>query len=349
MKIERARLKRMCTLVNAAATASVFLTLAACGDGSKKSETVTQISEPFELNAIWNSGPLPRETVAFAMSEGAIGVMAIAYKGAGLQILDLEGAPLGQEADLKVASLARGQAVFFGETGLVLFPGLGSDGAAQLYATGEGLIAPIALDIDLGNAGAIEGICSGSAGGAPGSVMQIAYWTSSTPYSLIWGDVIADAEGNLSFEPNDSVTARNDISACTFDAGGPVIAVGPRVLPVRDVALTSEQLEGRFSASAPIRELDHLTRDDGKNYYVGRISTGFVFLVDTETGAGNILLVRPGLSVEVPDAPSGLAALGSPRGGGYPYGVIALTGLTEAGDNRIVFVDTGPLFVASVD
>ncbi|MEL6955962.1 MAG: hypothetical protein AAFO88_04915, partial [Pseudomonadota bacterium] len=52
--------------------------------------------------------------------------------------------------------------------------------------------------------------------------------------------------------------------------------------------------------------------------------------------------IRDGISVRAPDPVRAIAALGRPRGGGYPGGLIVMAGRVGDAD-QAVFIDAGPL------
>ena len=348
MNIERARLKRMNPLVNAGSSLVLLMAISACG-GQDENETKPGVISnlPQELPVVWGSEPLPKPVVDMQLSEGAKAVLAVAYEGAGVQMFDFEGAPIGDEADLKIARFARGQTAFFDNVPLVLFPALREDGSMSVIATGDGLVAPIALDLNVGNAYPIRGLCAGSAGGAEGSLMRIGYWTLVSPRTLAVGEVTASDDGTLSFQDTVLVSSPEDISACSFDAGGAVLASGPLVRTASELASEDMDFSGRFRLSAALLDLSVLRAENGASFFVGLQATGQVVVQDIN-GSGQALLLRPGLTVSAPEAPVAMSAIGEPRGGGYPFGVIALAGETDDGASRIVFVDTQALIESAV-
>lgn len=342
MNPERARLKRQSRLVNATCVAGVIFALAGCGQ-PEPAPAPPQRPGAISLPAVWNSGPLPRTPASIALSEGARGVVAMAYKGHGVQVYDYEGAPLGAEADLKLEQVGRGQTAFFGEARLVLFPTLDEAGTVGLIASADGLVAPIAIDLEVGNTTPVKGICGGSAGPEPGSLMRIGYWAAAAPETLSWGDVLADADGNLSWKPAGSLSTGARVTACSFDASGPVIASGPLVLRAADFALGPEQLADRVRMNAPVLALDVVLREDGQERWMARLETGQIVSLRTGGGA-DAVSITPGLSVEAPSQAATMAAIALPRSGGYPFGVMALTGTDGSGQPRLTLVDLGTLW-----
>jgi hypothetical protein len=53
------------------------------------------------------------------------------------------------------------------------------------------------------------------------------------------------------------------------------------------------------------------------------------------------------MSVGVPARPETFAAITAPRGGGYPFGVLAISGALEDGDERITLIDLQALVQAA--
>ncbi len=343
MKPERGGLMAPSPLVNAGTVLALTFALAACGGSEpvEKSDGGAPIRQ--DLTATWNSAPLEKVVADIALSEGPRTVIALAYEGAGVQIFSIDGAPIGREADLKLKSIARGQTQFFDESILAVFPALDQAGGIKILASAEELIAPIALDLDVGASSAISGICGGSPGGADGSVLRLGYWNATTPTALTYGEVTTDDSGELNWVSAGVLTAPDDITACSFDTAGPVVAAGPLILTADEVELERSEFDGRFRLPAPATALDVLSREGAETVYVARIDTGNIVTV-REAGNGATMLLRSGLSVEAPEEPEQMAAIAAPRDGGYPYGVIAITGELTDGSNRFVFIDTQTLF-----
>lgn len=343
MKPERARLKRKPQLVNAGTVLAMTFALAACGSSEPAEDTASGAPIRQDLTATWNSQPLDKPVADIALSEGPRTVIALAYEGAGVQMFSIDGAPIGREADLKLQSIARGQTQFFEDSILAVFPALDQAGAVKMLVSAEELIAPIALDIDVGASASIAGICGGAPGGAEGSVLRLGYWNAVTPSTLTYGEVVTDDAGDLSWQSAGVLNAPDEITACSFDADGPVLATGPLILSADEIDLDRSAFDGRFRLPARATELDVLAREGGEAVYVARIVTGNIVTV-REAGNGATMLLRSGLSVEAPEEPAQMAAIAAPRDGGYPYGVIAITGELEDGSNRFVFIDTQSLF-----
>lgn len=343
MKPERGRLKGRSGFVNAGTGLMLTFCVAACG--GENSDTPTTDTQPIrqDLVATWNSAPLIKPVADMALSEGNRTVIALAYEGSGVQIFNIDGAPIGREADLKLKSIARGQTQLFDGSLLAVFPVIDQDGIVQILVSAEELIAPIALDIDLDADFAVSGICSASAGGAEGSILRLGYWTALTPASLTYGEVVNDSDGELAWVPVGVATAPEDITACSFDSRGPVVAAGPLLLREDELREDRDAFEDKFRLPARATKLEVLSREGSEDVYLARISTGSLVAVRA-AGNGASLLIRDGISVEAPEEPISMAAIAEPRDGGYPYGVIALTGEIDDGSDRFVFIDTQPLF-----
>jgi|GEM_PF-4171367 len=343
MKPERARLKRKPQLVNAGTVLALTFALAACGPSEEPGTGDSGTPVRQDLTATWNSAPLEKVVADIALSEGPRTVIALAYEGSGVQIFSIDGAPIGREADLKLKSIARGQTQFFEDSILAVFPALDQAGEVRILVSAEELIAPVALDLDVGASSAVSGICGGPPGGAEKSVLRLGFWNATTPTALTYGEVTTDESGELSWESAGVLNAPDDITACSFDADGPVVATGPLILTADEVDLDRSEFDGRFRLPARATALDVLAREGVETVYVARIATGNIVTV-REAGNGATMLLRSGLSVEAPEEPAQMAAIAAPRDGGYPYGVIAITGELQDGTNRFVFIDTQTLF-----
>lgn len=336
MNLEGARLKRTRGLVNAASASVAIFALSACSDAAKAPVLATPGVE--ELRAVWNSLPLERAPISIALSEGAGAVMALAYDDSGVQLFDFDGAPIGAPTDLKLRQLARGQTVFLDNARLVLFPALSQDREVLLLANGEGLISPVALPLPLGEGIMPLGICSAAPAGEPGAVMRLAYWTAAVPESLTTGNVILTEAQELVWKADTSINAGDRVTACSFDARGPVFSAGPLVLRESDLALKPGVLENRMRLNAPVEQLDIIQPEGGDPVALARLTTGQIYSVRGD-GIISEIRVRPGISVDVPAQPTTLAAITAPRGGGYPFGVLAISGDVGTDENRITLID----------
>ncbi|MEM9739309.1 MAG: hypothetical protein AAF829_05525 [Pseudomonadota bacterium] len=322
MQFKRSGLVPGRSFVNASLGA-FMLFLAGCGNGA--GETPPQPNAPaglaanpgksegFSLPAVWSSRTLDRSVRDLALAGGAASAIAVAYEGGGLQFFNLDGEFTTEIAELNVAEVSAGTYLEFGDAGLVLFPGIDQDRQLTAYIHSVSLDAPVEVALPIETTGPIEAVCSRTLGSTDVGDLELAFWTPD--------DTIA-RQGTLG----------TDGDAFTFNAvQGTTIPEG-----ATGCALTRQGLVFNVSGT----HVAALDRKDALRL-VFLIPTGRLTLADHGSDAIP-LSIRDGISVKMPSQIAAMDALGDPRAGGYPGGVIVVGGLTSSG-HQLVFVDTAQL------
>lgn len=325
MQFKRPRLVVDRTLVNAGLAASLIF-LAACGNGGERevpeadpSGSESAAETALMLPAVWSTSALDGPVADIALAGGGASLLAVAYEGNGLELFDLEAERVAEIARFAVAELGQGTFIDLDGAELTLFPGIDTEGAFKAYLFGANLMAPAEIDLPIEANGTVAGLCATP--GIPGSpvIMQLAYWTAGQADLLVRGDLSVE-EGEFAWTERNRVRAEDAISTC-MDTGQ---TLEPLTGPLADAV--------RFQRAETEREL-FLSPDGALSVSVG------------ESGGAEEarpIGLRDGLSVRTPPKPVAMDALASPRGGGYPFGLIVVAGETGNG-HQVVFVDAGPL------
>ncbi|MEL6386484.1 MAG: hypothetical protein AAFR00_03960 [Pseudomonadota bacterium] len=313
-------------LVNAGLAASVFF-LASCGSDAPAPTDAPQPAPQTDnaatdngivLPAVWSTNDLGSPIRDIALSGGDRSILAVAYEGRGFQLFNLEGEKLGDRIGFGVEHLASGISTSIDEAAVTLFPGVNRDGALTAYIYGDNLLAPVEIALPIDTDGEVAGLCSGSVGADSTSVLNIGFWTQGAETTLVTGTISTEG-GAFKWTPNDTTMVSSPLAACRLPEGdasaepvfGDQAGVASMVRPAGRFVLTLTD-DGRLLAARP-RE------------------------------APEAVTLREGLSVRVPIPPVAIDALGTPRDGGYPFGMVALAGSTAPGVHQVVFVDTEPL------
>ncbi|MEM6947924.1 MAG: hypothetical protein AAF486_07520 [Pseudomonadota bacterium] len=298
-----------------------MLFLAACGAGEDagrpedREPAAGPAPEETELSlpAVWSTRPLAGAIQDLSLVGGPAPPIAAAYAPRGLQIFNLEGEVASETADLGVAQLARGAPIVFGDTPLLLFPGIDSEGVLTGYLFGPGLSAPEAVALPIEAAEPIVALCSQALAGQQSMGLDLVYWASgASAASRGTLEVGGDA---LSYTTAEPAPLPQGATGCVLDG--------------EDLIFT------RAGAQAVL-----LDRKDAAQFVV--LQEGRTFTLGRPGKRALEIEIRPGLSVDVPSPIKAIDGLGQPRDGGYPGGVIVVAGPTPRGE-RIVFIDTSAL------
>lgn len=318
MMFKRPRLRPTCRLVNAGFAAAVIF-LAACSREAPEEPNTTDTNiaeiaaspspEGLEIPAVWSTSPLPAPIVDIALSGGASPLVAVVMDTGELQLFDMQGDRRTTPVDLGVKAIGDGHPVELDGANLTLFPGIGEDGALNVYVYNTVLGEPIALPL-LPEAGA-AGLCVGPVAPEHGLIFA-GYWTAENQARLEFGS-ITNNKGDLEWDP----AGRADnpdiaISSCDFFSLAPILSASP----VIDMA--------RLTQDDQIRTIENL-QGEGLRAFAEPIT------------------IRDGISVRAPNPITAMAALSDVQFGGYPNGVIVIGGPVN-GEHQIVFVEPGPLF-----
>ena len=313
MEFKRWRLSATSTVVNAGLGLALLFATAACSKQEKAPEPPPEapaVTADVELPAVWSTRTLDGPVSAIALSGGSSGMLAVAYQKGGLQFFDMEAERVGEPTHFQVRALAEGRATTIGGSYLTVFPGVTDDGTMKAYVYGEGLVAPAQVDLAVDGEKAIAGVCSGPAGTQ--GIMRLAFWTDTNDRVLQAG-IVKENNGELVWDRGESTFTDFPIHSCAYTSD--TLVASPRATAAAPL------VRGKLSA------LLSLEPDSGLQ-------------ISTDLGmTTNAVHIRNGLSVNAPDKPVAMAAMGTMLSGGYPGGVIALAGEVKPGDNQVVFID----------
>ncbi|MEO1101607.1 MAG: hypothetical protein AAFW65_07150 [Pseudomonadota bacterium] len=316
MKFKRWRVSAPIRDVNVGCALCLSFLIAACGGGSDEGQNSTpaapeQAAPANELPAVWSTRSLEGPVVDMAASHGASPVLAIAYERDGLQFFNFNAERIAAPAPYDVKALADGHPATVAGADMMIFPGLGADNTLKAYLFGDGLLAPVevALPVEANN---VAGLCSGATGFGDEDLFQVAYWTREASSELKTGRVSVVDE-DFVWTDTGSTPSQAPIGACRFEA------------------------EGVSTTSDAVVDAAMLRRGD----YEARVTIGIEGeLFVTEPGDEPVRYsVRDGLSVRAPEEPTAIVAVGQPLGGGYPGGVIIVSGEVAPDDYQAVFID----------
>lgn len=320
MQFKRPRLVPARRLVNAGLAAG-FLALAACG-GEAPDETTeagpesrTPAGENLILPAVWSTSALDGPVADIALSSGDAPLLAVAYENRGLELFNLEAERIAEIARFDIDALGAGTLAQLGDAQIAVFPGIDGEGRLNGYVFGPNMVAPAELALPVETDARLVGLCAHPAGPESGIVLEIGFWQFGADRTLVTGELTIE-EGEFAWRETGRVSAEAPITACLAGAEG--------LHPVTGAILAAAHLE----RGGETRRLYLSDR--------GALMTG-----STPSDARAVGL-REGLSVRTPVEPVALDALGAPRDGGYPEGLIVIAGDT-GGRHQVVFVDAGPL------
>ena len=322
MQSKRGRLSAARPIVNAGLAALVLLSGAACSKQEEKPDTEIEETSGFnltgtvELPVVWSTRALKGAVADIALAGGNAPLMAVAFEGSGLQLFSLKAERFAEPGPYTITHLADGQHAVIDGAALTLFPGIDRNGALKAYIYGDGLVAPVAIDLPIEPYGQPQGLCSAPAISESDGLFRLAYWTELSPNSLHSGRIV-EVNGELTWLPDEAVEADSPIKACVLTADGAQTSGGAAIA---STALDRPDFHALISL------------DD----------SGGLSLFNDQIGGHPIKLVD-GISVTAPAEPVALAALGEPRDGGYPGGLIVIAGETAPDEHKIVFVDPGVL------
>ncbi|MEE9381079.1 MAG: hypothetical protein V3V03_06725 [Hyphomonadaceae bacterium] len=329
MQSKRRRLRLSNSLVNAGLATLLLFGIGACS--KQEAEVETEITEAssvtltgtVELPAVWSTEALKGPVADVALAGGYAPLMAVAFEGAGLQLFTLKAERLAEPGPYSVKHLADGQHATIDGLDVTLFPGIDRDGVLKAYVYGEGLVAPIAIDLPIEPSSRAAGLCSAPAIDDSDGLFLLAYWTELSP-TILYSGRIVEVNTELVWLPAEPVEAGTDaIKACMLIDGGAKTTGGAAITTT---ALTRPDFEALITL-------------DG---------TGGLSMMHETLGNHPIKLLD-GITVTAPETPVAIAALGVPRDGGYPGGLIVVAGETAPDEHKIVFVDTGVLTLLGSD
>ena len=326
MQSKRGRLRLPGALVNAGLMSLVFFSAAACTKEDKNPATEAEtrivgtpsfaLSGTVELPVAWSTKALKGPISDIALAGGNAPLMAVAYEGSGLQLFTLKAEAFAEPGPYSVTRLADGQHAVIDGAALTLFPGINRDGELKAYVYGDGLVAPVSIDLPVNPSSRPAGLCTAPAISESDGLFRLAYWTELSPDILHSGRIV-EVNGDITWLPDEAVDAGSPIKSCVL---------------TRDGAQTSG---GSAIASTTLAR-------PGFQALISLDETGGLSLLHEDLGHHPVRLID-GISVSAPQTPIAISALGEPRDGGYPGGVIIVAGETAPDEHKVVFVDTGVL------
>ena len=323
---KRPRLSTPFALVNAPCALAVLFFCAACSgpetlgsDQTNPAVSAAPAPQPLSFPAVWNTAALegPLTSVGLAGAWGSR--IAVTYASGDLQFFDFDGERLTDPIPLDVGSIGNGAFVDLSGTGVTVFPGVQTKGDLRLYIHAGDLDSPVVFDVDFSPDAPVLGLCSAAIAAPDFGLMHIAYWTEANPRRLQTGRLIESGD-TLAFVPEEIITSDHAVTTCLINADGADIF------------------------SVPVRAASALERH-GERFVLTLDSSGNLEEVDAE-GDRRPIMVRDGLSVDMPALPVDMAGTGDARTGGYPGGLVVMIGEIRQGEFRAILIDPSALTLA---
>ncbi len=325
---ERASLKRQNTLVNRRAALATLFLLAACGG---QEENVGEVrSSSVTAPIVWQTPVFGNDIAGFSLSDAAPMQILIANEESGIQLIDVDGATIGRPGPYTASDISEAVLGSFGETQLRLFPGIDrNSGRLSLFAHGDGLVAPIDIDVENAPSDYLEGLCSGRPASDDG-LMQIGFWTQLDKATLVIGE-LTNVAGALTFEETERLEFDKYLTSCAID-GDTIVAGGGFGLAFGAVSDDNPSLD------VPGVPVELTVREFGDTALAAlTMSGGQVYLAYPD---GKIAAVqfRAGLSSASPQAVGDIAMTTLGSVGSFPNGFLAVESQTSQG-SQLVYAD----------
>ncbi len=322
---KRPRLRATSPLVNASSALVLLFLVSACGgpsdapvdSGESEAETpaaaLPSRPEGLSLPAVWSTSPLDSPITSVGVAGGLGSTIAVTYETGELQLFDFDAERLTDKAALDVRAVGNGRYLLLSGTPVTLFPGINRSGGMTAYIHGGSLTEPLPLDLKTEEIGIAAGLCSGDPEVEADGVLRLAFWTQEEP-NLLYSGRVVEVGDNLAYLLDEPVEADRAITACIMEGTGATVF------------------------SAPTQNVTVLDRSGKRNTLTLDTSGNYSRL--NEDGAAEPFTIREGISVKVPAVPTAMAGTGDARGGGYPGGLVVISGdIDENGDNRLVLID----------
>ena len=330
---EPASLKRMNQIVNQRAALGAILFLASCG-GSEEAQ-VNSAPDSITTPIVWQTNTFTEDLSALAVSPSGSAVFLFAFENAGLSLVDIDGSPVSEPAPYRTNGAGTGVSTVIEGANLTLFPGI-SRNADKLvvFVHGEGLVAPIEIELEAEIAGSVEGVCA-TQSATDGAILDLAYWTTLDRETLYKGTVSAEGS-NLLYEPTGNQVFERYLTSCALTSNGTVAGGGFGVQFVASDASLSDEANIVAVPGVPV-SLSAVSQG-GEMFSAMALSGGRVFIAND---AGNFSELEFGdaLSSDSPET-AGLVAFSERTDiPGFANGFLAVESHKSGEDNQLVLTD----------
>ncbi|GAB5457185.1 MAG: hypothetical protein Hens3KO_02150 [Henriciella sp.] len=329
---KRPRLSATNRLVNALPWLALLFLASACSDPGQEAanppsapvETTTEEEQAqgLSLPAVWSTNGLDSPIANLGVAGELGSTVAVTFEDGGLQFFNFEGDLITEKAALNAHLVANGRYLMLSGVPVTLFPGTDQDGQMKIYIHGGQLPEPLAYDLDIGQTGAVAGLCTAKPEAEIDGVLRLAFWTEDAPETLISGRIV-EVLDELVFLADEPVSADQPITACRLDEAAATVFSAP--------ARAAVSLERRGRTT-------QLLLDTSGNYSVLE-----------DAGITKPLTIRDGITVLAPELPVDMAGTGDARSGGYPGGILVIAGEDKNGDHRIVYIDPSDLTLGAFE
>ena len=327
--IERAALMPWKTLVNVTFAISATIFVSGCGNAPE--------TEPGEISStlVWQTSALEGDISGVSIIDKFPPVMAVAYASGGVDIIDFDGTRQNERGPIRLSNMSEGFASNIDGVALDLFPGIDErENTLKMVAVGEGLIAPVDLDVETTFTSAVEGICT-SAAADETSLMQIGLWTDDAPGALRTGSVFT-REGGFVIDAIRAVETGERYISALATLGEVYAVAGPSGLTL----FVGEDSTVLDVPSIPTHVSLFQQDDSERVIAVMTLSNGELWLGDSDGRRAKLSLIG-GIGIDIPDE-VGLSMVMTGNGfGGFPNGLIAIESLKQDAPVRIQFIELG--------
>ena len=334
--IERAALMPWTKLVNVVLAISAILLVAGCGGDTPKREP-GEITTPL----VWQTDPLEGDIAGVSIIDKTPPIMAVAYVDGGVDIINFDGERQHERGPIRLSDMAAGFQAKIDGVSLDLFPGIDArEETFRMVAIGEGLIAPVDLDVSNMPESPVKGVCSAPIADET-SHMQIAFWTEEAAATLRSGALQTDEGAFVINGQSDVASQERYISTCAIKdsdiaMGGPA---GLRLIPAGEDEVVLEL------PSVPVHVSLLRPTIEGPLIAVMTLTNGDLWIGDSEGRIAKITL-SGGIGIEIPDQIGVTTVMTGNGFGGFPNGLIALESLKEGAPVRIQFLELGDVLTS---